>query len=232
VNKRPDKGHDTDGDGDVINTPPPPPPPPPPPHFKVIPAGEREDAFRKRQMITVGPDGLEIDRQRYQDQWVKRVEQLRETDPVVQKILAGEDITETEWQELAQRLNAPEFWFDEPALRKAFEQPTGSLNDFIRAALGLYIFPTREQRVERAFATWVAEHSSSINPDQARMLQLLRNVVLAAAREAAAAPIDAAIFSRAPFSLLGGRTKMENLFGGREKLGAILEELNDLIAEA
>jgi len=234
VGKRPEKveGENGGDEGSIIVEPPSPPPPPPPREFKVIPAGEKEDEFRKRQMLTVGPDGLEMDRQRYQDQWTRRISQMRETDPVVQKILAGEDISEPEWDELAQRLNAPEFWFDEPALRKAFEQPTGSLNDFIRAALGLYTFPTREQRVERAFAAWVAEHSSSINPEQARMLQLLRNVVLATVREAATVPIDAAIFSRAPFSLLGGRTKMENLFGGREKLGAILEELNELIAEA
>jgi len=74
-------------------------------------------------------------------------------------------VTENEWEELAQKLDAPEFWFEESSLRKAFDQPTGSLNDFIRAALGLYQFPSREQRVERAFTAWVAEHSSSINPD-------------------------------------------------------------------
>lgn len=233
VGKRPEGGkEDNSFDNGTIVTPPPTPPPQPPKEFQLIPAGEREDAFRKRQMITVGPEGLEMDRQRYQDQWKKSVDKLRETDPVVQKILSGNDITEAEWQELAQRLNAPDFWFDELALRKAFEQPTGSLNDFIRAALGLYTFPTREQRVERAFTTWVAEHSSSINPDQARMLHLLRNVVLATVRETAPGAIDSAIFSRAPFSLLGGRTKMENLFGGSEKLGSILEELNELIAEA
>ncbi len=214
-----------------IHPPPPPPPPLPPRGFTVIPQGEREDEFRKRQMITVGPEGLEIDRQRYQDEWVRSIEKLRETDPVVQKILASEEITETEWEELAHRLNAPEFWFDEPALRKAFDQPTGSLNDFIRVALGLYQFPTREQRVEHAFTAWVAEHSSSINPDQARMLRLLRNVVLAAVRETTPEPIDAGIFTRAPFTFMGGRTRMENLFGGRERLGAILEELNELIHE-
>jgi type I restriction enzyme R subunit len=150
----------------------------------------------------------------------------------VQKILAGEDIAENEWEELAQRLHAPEFWFDEPALRKAFDQPTGSLNDFIRAALGLYQFPTREQRVERAFTAWVAEHSSSINPDQGRMLRLLRNVALASVRETKRAAIDPSVFSRAPFSLVGGRTRMEGLFGGRERLAAILDELNQLIGGA
>jgi type I restriction enzyme R subunit len=210
----------------------PPPPVPPEREFKVIKEGSLEDEFRKRQMIVVGPEGLEIDRQRYQDQWVKRVEELRQSDPVVRKVLAGEEITEDEWEELTRQLNAPEFWFDEAALRKAFDQPTGSLTDFIRAALGLYQFPTRQQRIERAFTAWVAEHSSSINPDQARMLQLLRNVVLASIREAKYTDIDANVFARAPFTLLGGRTRMENLFGGRERLGAILDELNELIAAA
>jgi type I restriction enzyme, R subunit len=218
-------------EGPIVG-PPPPPPPPPPREFKVIKEGSLEDEFRKRQLITVGPDGLEIDRQRYQDQWIRRIEELRQADPVVRKVLAGEEVTENEWEELAHKLNAPEFWFDEQSLRTAFDQPTGSLNDFIRAALGLYQFPTREQRVERAFTAWVAEHSSSINPDQARMLQLLRNVVLASARETKYGAIDTNVFTRAPFTLLGGRSRMESLFGGRERLGAILDELNQLIKAA
>jgi len=218
-------------EGPIVG-PPPPPPPPPPREFKVIKEGSLEDEFRKRQMIIVGPEGLEIDRQRYQDQWVRRIGELRQTDPVVRKVLAGEEVTENEWEELAHKLNAPEFWFDESALRKAFDQPTGSLNDFIRAALGLYQFPTREQRIERAFTVWVAEHSNSINPDQARMLQLLRNVVLASIRETKYSAIDTNVFARAPFTLLGGRTRMESLFGGRQRLGAILDELNQLISAA
>jgi len=45
--------------------------------------------------------------------------------------------------------------FDETRLRKAFDKPSGSLNDFIQAALGLCQFSSREQRVERAFTAWV-----------------------------------------------------------------------------
>ena len=109
-----------------------------------------------------------MDRKTYQDRWRERIIEMRQTDPVVRKILASEGISEAEWQDLASRLNSPEFYFEEGNLRRAFEQPVGSLTDFIRAALGLYQFPTREQRVERAFNTWVAEHSESINPDQAQ----------------------------------------------------------------
>ena len=229
VGKRPTDGDDEGGGG---GGPRPTPPPPPPREFTVIKEGSLEDEFRKRHMIVVGPDGLEIDRQRYEDQWIQHIEELRHTDPVVRKILAGEEITENEWEELGHKLNAPEFWFTESSLRKAFDQPTGSLNDFIRAALGLYQFPTREQRLERAFTVWVAEHSNSINPQQARMLRLLHNVVLASIRETKYTAIDASVFTRAPFTLLGGRTRVENLFGGRDRLAAILTELNQLIAAA
>ena len=212
-------------------TPPLPPGPPRPRDFKLIKEGSLEDEIRRRETIIVGPEGMAIDRKTYQDRWRERIEELRQTDPVVRKVLAGDEISEQEWEELATKLNAPEWWFDEPALRKAFEQPTGSLTDFVRAALGLFKFPTREQRIERAFNTWVAEHSSSINPEQAKMLALLRNVVLAAAKETKYEVLDPAIFTRPPFTFLGGRTRIEGLFG-RERLSAIMEELRQLIASA
>jgi len=187
--------------------------------------------MRRRELIHVGPEGMAIDRKTYQDTWFKRIQELRDTDPVVRKIMAGETLTENEWEELAHKLNAPEFWFDEPALRKAFEQPSGSLSDFIRAALGLYQLPTREQRVQNTFNAWVAEHSDSINPDQARLLRLLRNVVVAAVSETKYVPLDPTIFTRPPFTYQGGRARAEALFG-RDRLNVIMQELNDLIAAA
>jgi type I restriction enzyme R subunit len=174
---------------------------------------------------------MAIDRKTYQDGWLKRIQELRDTDPAVRKIMAGESLTENEWEELAQKLNSPEFWFDEPALRKAFEQPSGSLSDFIRAALGLYELPTRQQRVERAFNAWVAEHSSSINPDQARLLSLLRNVVSAAVTETKYVALDPSILTRPPFTFQGGRARAEALFG-RDRLTAIMDELNQLVQSA
>lgn len=201
------------------------------PEFKVIPEGSLDDGFRKREMIIVGPQGLAVDRRDYQDRWRERVVELQQTSPVVQRIIGGESVADDEWEQLARELNSPEFYFDEPVLRKAFDQPSGSLTDFIRAALGLFKFPSREERIERAFTAWVAEHSSSINPDQGRMLHLLRNVVVAAARETKHVRIEPDIFGSAPFSLLGGRNKIESLFG-KERLATIMEELNDLIAAA
>jgi type I restriction enzyme R subunit len=124
---------------------------------------------------------------------------------------------------LARRLNSPEYYFNEESLRRAFEQPTGSLSDFIRVALGLDRFLTREERIEKAFNTWVAEHSSSINPAQAQMLRLLK------ARVMTGEEITMRLFSQPPFSLWGGLTRMEQLFG-KGKLLQIVDEINDLLA--
>ena len=132
-------------------------------------------------------------------------------------------MTDDEWQELAQRLNSPEYYFNEESLRRAFEQPTGSLTDFIRVTLGLDRFLTREQRIERAFNTWVAEHSSSISNAQAQMLRLLK------ARVVTGEEVSIRLFSQPPFSLWGGLVRMEQLFG-KEPLLRMVEEINALLA--
>lgn len=199
-----------------------PPEPPTPRAFTVIPQGSLADEIRRRETLAVGPEGLAIDRQTYQDRWAEMIQELRRTDPAVQRIFAGEELSEEEWEDLARRLNSPEFFFVEESLQKAFEQPTGSLSDFIRAALGVYTFPTRNERVEQVFNTWVAEHSAMLNPEKAQMLRLLKQRVIAGET------IEMKIFSQTPFSLWGGRARMEKLFG-REGLLQIVEELNSLL---
>ena len=192
-------------------------------HFTLIGGGSLVDEIRSREIILVGPEGLAMDRTAYRDEWEQKVVELRRTDPAVEKIFRGEELTDDEWEDLAGRLNSPRHYFNEETLRRAFEQPTGSLSDFVRVALGLGRFLTREERIEKAFDVWVSEHSSSINPDQARMLRLLK------ARVLSGDTISLELFSQPPFTLWGGRTRMEQLFGG-EQLQEMVEELNSLIA--
>ncbi|MBM4167855.1 MAG: DEAD/DEAH box helicase [Ignavibacteria bacterium] len=198
-------------------------PPDPRRHFVEIPRGSLEDEFRLRQTIIIGPEGLAVDRKTYQEKWAEKIKEMFAADPAVKKIFAGEELTEAEWEALERRLNSPEFYFEERTLRKAFEQPTGSLTDFIRFALGKHKFPTREERIERVFDTWIAEHSNSIKPEQAQMLRLLKARILVGDK------LEMKIFSEPPFSLWGGRARMEQLFG-REALMKIVEEFNSLLA--
>jgi len=138
--------------GPIYATPDTTPETPGPTEFVEIPLGSLEDEFRRRELITVGPEGLAIDRKTYLDKWREKVAELKEVDPVVKAIVGERPVTEEEWDALAARLNSPEFWFTEQSLQAAFDQPAASLADFILAALGLHRFPTREERIDQAFA--------------------------------------------------------------------------------
>ncbi|MBW2099028.1 MAG: DEAD/DEAH box helicase family protein [Deltaproteobacteria bacterium] len=216
-------GDDTGDEITPDGTPGPKPYPEPQPVFLLIREGSLDDEIRSREIILVGPEGLAIDRKIYREKWEEKVIELRKSDPSIEKIFRGEELTDEEWEGLARRLNLPEYYFNEESLRRAFEQPTGSLSDFIRVTLGLDRFPTREERIEKAFHTWVAEHSSSINPAQAQMLRLLKVRVMTGEE------ITMRLFSQPPFSLWGGLTRMEQLFG-KEQLLQMVDELNDLLA--
>ena len=194
-----------------------------PREFLTIAEGSLDDEIRTREIILIGPEGLAMDRKTYRQEWENKVVELKRTDPAVEKIFRGEELTDEEWEELARRLNSPRHYFNEETLRRAFEQPTGSLTDFIRVALGLDRFLTREERIEKAFNAWVSEHSDSIKPAQAQMLRLLK------ARVMTGEEITMRLFSQPPFSLWGGLTRMEQLFG-KEKLLKMVDELNALLA--
>jgi type I restriction enzyme, R subunit len=191
--------------------------------FTLISEGSLDDEIRACEIILVGPEGLSMDRKIYRQEWEKKVIELEHIDPAVGKIFRGDELINNEWQDLASRLNSPRYYFNEETLRRAFEQPTGSLTDFIRVALGLGRFLTREERIERAFNTWVAEHSSSINSTQAQMLRLLK------ARVMTGEEITIRLFSQPPFALWGGLTRMEQLFG-KTQLLQMVDELNSLLA--
>lgn len=186
--------------------------------LKTIPLGSLEDEFRRREVIIVGPEGLALDRKSYVNEWQSVIARMKDADTVIRSIAQGGQVSEQEIERLAARLNSSEFWFTEKSLREAYGEPIGSLFDFVRAALGLYRFPTREERIEKNFQSWVAAHA--LDPEQSKMLRLLRNRFLAGEQT------DITVFNRdATFKQVGGRRKMERLFG-EAGLRKILDDLN------
>lgn len=197
-------------------------------NFVLIKDGSLHDEIRYREIIIVGPEGLAIDRKTYQEKWDEKIVELIKSDPAVDKIFRGDMLTDEEWEELSRRLNSPEYYFNETSLRRAFEQPTGSLSDFIRVALKLDRFLTREERIERAFNAWFAEHST-LDAAQAQMLRLLKSHLVAQVSDKKVEPISLGLFSQPPFSLWGESTRMEQLFG-KQNLHQMANELNALLA--
>jgi type I restriction enzyme R subunit len=204
-------------------TPPPPPLKPPRGDMKVVPVGSVQDSFVERKWIEVGPEGMSVDVRDYQDEWSREIAARATKDAIIAKVQCGELPTDEELDQLAAALGGPKNFFNETNLREAFDQPDASLLEFIRAALGLYRFPTRQERVDKKFDAWLIQHN--FDPEQARVWRMLKNQMLA--QTYPPANLDLSVFNQLPpLKGWGGLRKATKLFG-ESNLEKLLNELRE-----
>jgi len=163
---------------------------------------------------------MAVDRQNYKQKFEKTVEEMQK-DETIQKILSDKELEEQEMEKLADKLNSPEDYFNEDNLKDAYDQPTGSLADFIKAALGKYKFPTKKERVNKNFDSWLRQKEFS--PDQIMLLALLKNRFAAGDSE-----ISIEDFTKPPLREHGGIQKAVGLFG-EDGLKLALNEMNETV---
>jgi len=173
--------------------------------FVTISLGQARDEWVEKRYIEFGPEGEKVDAREYQNKFAEEVEKLADTNEIMIKLSQKQEITDDEVLELSVLLNHPEYFFNENNLRQAYDQPTGSLVDFVKSALGLHKFPTKEERVSRAFDAWLL--LKNFAPEQTRVLRMLKNQFLAGSKA------DIADFNRPPISQYGGLQYAIKTFG-------------------
>lgn len=188
-----------------------------PKDFIVVAENEVSDEMKQRKTIHVGPEGMAIDRKTYKEAFASQISSMK-SEPVVEKILTDKVLTPEEIEKLSEKLNSPKYYFNEDNLREAYDEPVGSIVDFVRAALGKFKFPTKEERVEKAYNSWVIQ--KNLNPEQTKLLIQLKDRFIVGDTE-----ITAEDFTKPPFSLQGGLGYALSVFG-EEKLKEILDEMN------
>lgn len=188
--------------------------------FIIVPEDEVSDEITSRETINIGPEGMAIDRKAYTEEFVVTVKSMR-AEPVVKKILDDKVLTSEEIQKLVDKLNSPEYYFNQENLQEAYKEPTGSIVDFIKVVFGKYRFPSKKERVEKLFDSWLRQKNFS--PQQTNLLSQLKNRFVAGDRE-----ITAEDFTKPPFSDQGGVQLAVSLFG-EEKLIDVLDELSQTI---
>ncbi|HUW21140.1 MAG TPA: DEAD/DEAH box helicase family protein [Candidatus Bathyarchaeia archaeon] len=184
--------------------------------FVTVPKGQAPDEWMERKFIEFGPEGEKVDAREYKDKFAEEVSTLVDSNEIVAKVKQGKEITDEELQELAQLLNHPEYFFNEANLRDAYGQPTANLLDFIKSSLGMHKFPTKEERVSKAFDAWIIQKNFA--PEQARVLRMLKNQYLAGSKA------DIADFNRPPISQYGGLQYALKVFGD-EGLKQVVDDL-------
>lgn len=188
-------------------------------------APENIDVIVKRAYVEVGYEGEKIDVDDYQVAWERQIQELAKTEPLIKKIENGRELTNDESKYLSGKLNSPKFYFNEVNLREAYNYPPGSLNEFIKTALGIEKLPTEEQlyeeRINELFEAWLIEKQFSI--DQVKILRLVKSQYIARR-----SPIEISIFNEPMFQHIGGLNHTLQIFG-EGTLKKVLEELNTQI---
>jgi len=189
-------------------------------------APENVDMIVKREYVEVGPEGEKIDVDDYRVDWEKEIQAKAELDPLIKKIKEGQELTNEEIQELSEKLNSPEFYFNEANLKAAYHYPEGTLSEFVKAALKIYELPTeekiKENKINDLFESWLIE--KNFNSEQVKILRMLKTQYLVNKEK-----IDISIFSEPLFlNQFGGWPTIVKLFGEKE-IQENIKELNEKV---
>jgi type I restriction enzyme R subunit len=193
---------------------------PPKTQRELIELGLIDEWLHAVTYVEVGPEGGRIDKHDYVSNWEQAIRASVEYDPVLQKVRDGQPLTPEEEQALANRLNNPDYYFNEDNLRRAYHRFNGTLIDFIRAALGIFKLKSHEEELTENFQAWLV--TKNLNPDQAQYLSLLKN------RGIVRGKIEVNDLFQPPLSILNAAGLGVELFG-EARLKQMIEEMNESV---
>jgi type I restriction enzyme, R subunit len=190
---------------------------------ELLELGREDEWLRAVSYVEIGPEGERVDNKQYITNWEQTVRVAAGGDPVISKIRRGQALTEEEEVSLQDRLNQPEMYFNEDNLRKAYNQPSGDLIDFIRAALGTLKLKSREEQLTESFQAWMV--TQNLTPQQAQFLSLVKN------RGIVKGKVTVADLFLPPLSILDAAGLGVELFGER-RLRGIIADMNESVFQA
>lgn len=135
------------------------------------------DVIQQRGTIRYGPDMQEDHVEVYREKVEKKIRELADKNPAIQKIKNNQTPTDEELETLERDLMSSELNITEENLRKAFDRPSGSFVDFIKVILGLLKFPNPRDLIEEAFSAHLIK-KNYMNPDQIDFIRILESVLL------------------------------------------------------
>ncbi len=188
-------------------------------------APENVDIIVKREYVEIGPEGERVDVDDYQVNWEREIQSLIKAEPLIKKIKEGKALTNKEIQKLSEKLNSPEFYFNEANLRAAYNYPEGTLSEFVGTALKVYELPTKEKlqedKINDLFEAWLVE--KNFESQQSKILRMVKSQYLANKEK-----IDISIFNQPLFNQFGGLPTVIKIFGEKE-IQRDLQELNNKV---
>lgn len=135
------------------------------------------DVIIQREFIEFGPQHESVSISRYKELVEEKINELTATNPILQKLKAGESISEEDAKELAEELyeEHPNITID--LLRRVYNHRKAQLVQFIKHILGIEVLESFPESVSKAFQQFTVDHSY-LSSRQLQFLDLLKNYII------------------------------------------------------
>ena len=191
-----------------------PPESPPVPSQKVTYLGPDKTVFK--EWIEVGPDGEKVDRMAYQNKWKEKILQVAKEKPELVEAAKTNNFSDELIDYLnVSVLNIPKEYFNESNLAKVY-RIFASIDDYIRAALGIEDLPKPEEQLNELIDSLTVEYD--LNLEEIRLLRVLVRQLSESpqyARQFVAG--DYAFLNNPPFTAYGGVGAYVSVLGDNTK---------------
>ncbi|MDA3941724.1 MAG: DEAD/DEAH box helicase family protein [Spirochaetia bacterium] len=136
-----------------------------------------EDLIKTKEMVEFGPEHSAVSVSRYREMVENLITELTESNPVLQKIKEGKEVTESEAEELAALLHDEHPHITEDLLKNVYNNPKAKFIQFIRHIMGLEILESFPETVSKAFDSFIHNHTN-LGSRQLDFLNLLKDFLL------------------------------------------------------
>ena len=135
------------------------------------------DLLKTKEMVEFGPEHSAVSVSQYREMVEKLIMELTETNPILQKIKEGEEVSEAEADELANLLHDEHPHITEDLLKNVYKNRKAKFIQFIRHILGLEVLESYPETVTKAFDEFIHSHSN-LSSRQLDFLRLLKDFIL------------------------------------------------------
>lgn len=147
----------------------------------IVPLGPAKYNFKdlvsEKEYVEFGPQHEALSIAKYRELVEQRVNELVLSNPLLQRIKEGKEITATEAEQLAEELHDEHPHITIDLLRRVYNHRNAQYVQFIKHILGIEILESFPETVSKAFEDFVSQHSY-LSSRQLQFMDLLRNFIL------------------------------------------------------
>lgn len=137
-----------------------------------------DDIVSKKEWIEFGPEHERLTTFAYRTRVENLIKELKDDNPILQKIAEGKEISDKELGELEKLLKNREPFITEQSLQKVYDNQSATFIQFIKHILGLEKLSTWSEEVTLKFDRFIAEHNDFYSSKQIQFLQTLKTFIL------------------------------------------------------